>query len=626
MVAKFKMSHTDKASAKGKSLAKQAMAANTHPSNDDLPSRRHKSGFGLSSAVKETRQFIYNILGEYSLKHENFLGVDITPHYIRLCQMDHSKKKPVLKNLASACIENNYTLDDIFSNPNTYIENLSTLVEKEHLKNREIVLSVPVSGAIIRTLYIADMSDEELQKPETVKSIWHVSLAMDIDVSEYAISIQVISRGLENQNTSKPGKMMEVLLVAVRQSILTIFTHIAKSAGLKPSIAVLRCFALENALTTMRKQSNNQSQIKTEAFLEFGVDENYLFIPDSEGVSTYEIYLSHQDRMSLAKNNTTREGVETLSQDYAKQISKIINLHQKDHLSTEISNIFVTSSLPLHMKNPSEMPIISSFISQLSTLLPEYNVSECNFCDSAEIAEQYTDTVNAEGRLSAWVVTMGLATSKLDAFGRLKQLAKISNMNMLPEAVHLKKAERIKVLSRGSAIAALGLLLAIAGISYTTVYNKGRELNQAIAPLSQIEQQYNTEMSKLERLRTVKDKIDALDKVRTELPSNQLVLLSAYQYLGKTIPDGIWLKEVTFESPNSVTIVGNSVDDQNILEFVNALNKSEQFNHISLKTMQAVKEMTMNAQQAMAVKKFELGGEFVTGKKPSETTAAGTQQ
>jgi Tfp pilus assembly protein PilN len=261
-------------------------------------------------------------------------------------------------------------------------------------------------------------------------------------------------------------------------------------------------------------------------------------------------------------------------------------------------------------------------VGQLSGLLSNYQVSECTFCDNADISEQFTDTVNAEGKLSAWVVTMGLATSKLDAFGHLKNLARISNMNMLPEAVQLKKVERIKVISRWSGVSALTFVTALAILSYAVLYGRSEALVENISPLLQVEDKYNVEMGKLDQLRALKDRMDELNKIRGELPSNQKELLAAYNYLGESIPDGIWLKEITYEAPNAITIVGNSVDDQNILAFINSLNQSKDFGQVSLKTMQAVKEMSMNAQESLAVKKFELGGEFLPGVENGEATPA----
>ena len=587
-------------------------------SNDDFPlhtKKKHpikKQDIHPSTLLTGAKQAIFDLLGEYSLKHENLVGLDITPHYIRLCQMDSSTKKPKLKNLASACIEDNFVLDDIFTNSTIYIDNLHSLVEECGLSGKEVALSIPVSGSIMRTLRIPEISDKELQKAETLKSLWHISLAMDRDFSEYAISAQVISRGLNptpDEDTSE--KMMEILLVAVRQSILAIFTHIAKSADLKPVVAVLRCFALENALESMRKVGNNILPAKGNAFLEFGSDENYLFIPSPEGLCTYDMYLSSQERMSLAKNTKDAGILTTLAKNFTEQIQQIITSHEKQHPSDKITHLYVTSSLPVHVKNVGELPTITTFVTKLAMILNTYKVSECTFCERAGISEQLTDKVNAEGTLSSWVVTMGLAKSRLDAFGYLKKTAKISNMNILPEAARFRRFRKTKIISRAFGIAALLETCVLALAIYIGLYSQDSLLERTMAPFAPVAEKYEAQMQQFEKLQAVTDKLDTLEAIRNELPSNQLLLLSAYKYLGQTIPDGVWLKQITFEAPGTIEIIGNSVDDQNILEFIRLLNKSREFSKVSLKTMQAVKEFALGSNQPMDVKKFKLGGEFI---------------
>ena len=98
-----------------------------------------------SSNESGVKKFLRGLVGKKNFDNEKILGVDITPHYVRICQLQNSYGKWMLKNLASSCMEHFLRKTDIMVNTDSYTENLKDLVLKNKIKSKNVAFTVPSS-------------------------------------------------------------------------------------------------------------------------------------------------------------------------------------------------------------------------------------------------------------------------------------------------------------------------------------------------------------------------------------------------------------------------------------------------------------------------------------------------
>lgn len=661
---------------------------------------------------------LFNALGKYSYNHENILGVEISPHYIRVCQMKNSYGSWHLNHLASSCMESQFTNADIQMNVDLYAETLRLLIEKHRIKTKDIALSVPTSSSVIKIINMPDMDEEDLAQAASMGAIWESMVQLQGGIHDYSVYYKVLQRkvkpsmsltatdnsyletnyldstlsgseenynsdtsvselNLDNllsgettqpendtyiegtianeenlvtvENTEIPGDIstelttetnsfidspsfsesieevvaepepeedtntMDVLFVASRLNEMQLYVDIAQKAGLKTLVVDVKCNAIKRAFE-INPEKHNITQ--PYALLEFGPDENYIYIIEDQNLVTFNIEISDEDKQLMLNYKESEEALNDLIQRYAGQLEQILETYTQQHKrKLRVYNIYVNSATPLHVDDAASEPIINIFISKLSEILISYKFSSSTFCNHIEVPSEFAKKVNAEGNLSAWSTVLGLATCKLDAFDCKKDTDAINKVNLFPGSIFIKKNQVTKVLSTLAMAAVFSFVAFISGASFLVLNASGSQLVNEIKSLESVKGDYAVKNENLQKLTLTMEKIKSLDGVKSSLPSNQSQILLAYKELTKAIPEGVWLNEINFKPPSSMDIKGNSINDQKILEFVNNLNNSGGFKKISLKTMEAIekteKDKTATAGAASSVKKFMLQGDFL---------------
>lgn len=669
------------------------------------------------------------ILGQHCVTRENILGLEISPHYIRLCQMKSSYGRWSLNQLASSCMENQFTNMDIRMNVDIYVENLQILLKKHHIKTTDVALSIPTSTAITKIINMPDMEEEDLAEAAAMGAIWESMVQLQGGIHEYSVYYKVLSRKIKpsesaaiaemastqsndldnllgggdsldgllaaettsenlddllagNTETEAPSapaadaiiphspdiiiphtsvtmpsetsaevtteelttseeipvaeiaqetaptpeettieevpapeeepNTMDVLFVAAKIADIQIYTDIAQRAGLQPVIVDAQCNALKHAFDT---NPDKKKIPEPYAMLEFGPDENYVYIIDGLSVTTFPINISDEDKQLTIHHENNAEALQGFVGRYAEELQRILENYTASHkASHKVYNIFVSSTTPLHVEDTSSQPLINTFVQQMSELMGSCKVSQCTFCNHIEVPAEFAKKVNAEGNLAAWATVVGLATYKLDVFDYNEELGAIDRVNLLPGAASLRKTRATQVLTTLAMAAVFAIVMFASATSYTITSSHGKSLTAEIKTLEPVKAQHATKTEELQKLTIVMGKIKSLDGVTNTLPSNQTQVLAVYKNINKSIPEGVWLADVSFTAPSSVELQGNSINDQNILEFVKKLNESGGFKKVSLKTMEVFEKQKTNTAtaasgDAASLKKFTLEGE-----------------
>lgn len=686
------------------------------------------------------------LLGKYATAKEKVLGLEISPHYIRLCQMQNAYGKWSLYQLASSCMENQFTTMDVRMNPDIYVENLQLLLKKHNIKAKDVALSVPTSSSVIKIINMPEMEDEDLDGAAAMGAIWESMVQLEGSIQEYSVYYKVLrhkvkaseslslvdmaaagsgsldgllsgggddSNSLDNllqqdsvaeiapvaesvvteiptealsediasigqeipaaeevpvsiesensqimdhasadsvaqvaeeelKNVSVPAVIetdiiqetpapveegvveapeavvedvqeeantMDVLFVATKIADLQLYTDIAQRAGLKPVVVDARCNALKHAFDTNPEKNKIPEPY---AMLEFGPDENYLYVIDGDAVSVLPINITDEDKQLTINHENNKEALPGFFQRYAEQLNLVLEHYEKN--KRKICNIYVTSSTPLHVEDSASEPLINTFVREIAAFIGAYKLSQCTFCNHIEVPAEFAKKVNAEGNLSAWAAVVGLATYKLDVFGYNSSGKGIDLVNLLPGYKEIIKNRATQLVSTVASAASFIIMMFLAFASYALTASHGSSLAEEIKKLEPIKSQYEDKTKELQRLSVVMGRVKSLDGVRNTLPSNQVQLLTMYKDINNAIPEGVWLANVEFTAPASVELQGNSINDQSILEFVKKLNQSGGFKKVSLKTMQVFenkndKKATSASGDAASLKKFVLQGD-----------------
>ncbi|MDA0781644.1 MAG: pilus assembly protein PilM [Rickettsiales bacterium] len=762
------------------------------------------SGSGESGLKKLLR----GLVGKSSLDKEKILGVDITPHYVRICQLKRTYGKWMLNNLASACMENFFRKADMMVNTDSYAENLKDLVSKNKISSKNVAFTVPSSSSIVKILQFADMSDEDFHQAAKLGAIWESAVNLEGGANEYQIYYKILRHNPAKESSPQPvfapvnetlaetpmeepmpqeapieipaenpieepmpqeapieipaetpieeptpqqeapmempvenpmeeptpqqeapteipaenpmeepapqeapteipaeipmeeptpqevpmetpvetpmeepapqeapieipaeapieepvpqqgnpldnpdettnndddkntmaeaegapafeetaiiseeipaeiptqTATMDVLFIATKTADIDLYANIISKAGLKPVLADVRCLALKHALESYPKIFEEIRE--PYAFMEFGPDENYVFVVDGERTNIYNVYMSEDDTINLIYSPEDRDKMNIFVQNYANQALQIIQDHQANHHTDAIKHLYVNSSAPIHVHDASTEPTMKVFVREMKKLMTGRTIKECDFCSHIEVPEQFAKKVNAEGNISAWATSVGIAMRKLDVFDVEKHegVTDINLSNLLPN-FEKNKADAITSIASSFAGVILFLLSAAAlGFSFISLQNHNKSLIGEIESMGDVDSKYAVTNEELNRVSILVNQVKSLDNIQSSLPSNQPGLIIALKHISQSFPEGLYLNEVTYDLPNEITIKGMSVNDHAILSFVKTLNEKPEIMKVSLKTMETeTKENSKNIpgmpNQPSATKNFTLSG------------------
>jgi type IV pilus assembly protein PilN len=549
-------------------------------------------GLGFHFGTSNGEGAFSHMLRWYSDNHESLIGIDITPGNIKLCQMEENHGEWKLTSMVAETIPGEFTTKDMSEHVDQYVEKIIQIIKSNNIKETNAAVAIPVSDSIIKTITLPSMSDEEIERAISLGSFWQNLVQLPGDLNEYSVFYEVVKR-------DEDGKEMDIIFVASKKEDIKLYTDIVTRAGLKPIIVDVRCFALNNLFHINSESTISDTPV---VFLKFGPDENYIHIIDKGESFIYDIYISDEERNTIMDHLNDAE----ILQRYSTQAKQIISIHQAKHSESKIENIFVVSLLPS----------IKSFVNKLSVMLSDYKVSECNFFDHINIPNSLEDKIKEEDNRSAWAVAMGLAARRLDIFNHHKGEAGADNVNLLPDNEEIKNTKRISLKSAAGLIAVSIICFVIAAVSISSVMGDNNAVSGQLAVVDQVGNQFVEKSNQLTRLHAIEKKLVSLEAIKAELSSNQEYILTAYKHVNRAIPDGVWLTELSFNAPNKLKIKGNSMSDQNVLQFLRALKAEGILTKTSLKTMQVNRRFEGFTSER--VKSFAVGA-IIEGLQPIKT-------
>ena len=188
-----------------------------------------KNGIGQSIS-----NFISGLSSALSCGGESVVGLSIGSSSIKLVELKKSGKAWKLLHFGMVQLPEDAIINREIVNQIAIIESIKTLVNQLKLKTKNVCISLSGTSLIIKRMVVEVKNVRELQD----SVFWEAEQYIPFDISEVVMDYQVLSR-------SKDYKT-DVLLVAVKRSVLESYMNCVQEAGLKAKIVDIDFFALQN--------------------------------------------------------------------------------------------------------------------------------------------------------------------------------------------------------------------------------------------------------------------------------------------------------------------------------------------------------------------------------------------
>ena len=530
-------------------------------------------------------RFFIDQLSKYSIKQEDIVGVDITPNYIRVAQLSEEKGRWLLEKVGSKYIGDQAHLADIGAHHDLYVNKLRELVESAKLETPNVAISIPITSAIIRTVTLPLMSDEEIHSAIEYDSLWSNIIQLAEKLEEYSIFWQVIRR-----NTS--DNTMELLFVASKISEINHYVQIATKAGLNPVVVDVRCFAIRNALKTQQPRSLN-----TTALIEFGPNENYVLIVTDDAPFIYDLYVSEADRTLIENGIPADEVGDRLYDRLSGQIRQAFRAYETKAGSNLIEKVLLVSPVA----------DVGDLLAQMKKCLDGYRVELFDPAANLLVPENLQVDLHKEKNSSVYSSAIGLATRKVDIFGYYKYVTGVNNVNLLPNRDTVRNAEKKKILSKLGIQALAGVVVLFLILSAVDQIFSSGTSDPQYQNAVRLEEDVKIKEGILNKLVAQKARYAAMLQASSQFKSNQATTYKMLMAVNSAVPGGTWFTELSFESPTMLVIKGDAVNDEAIVKLVDRLQALPVVAHASLNAMTtAAAPQAQNRKASGGYKRFEV--------------------
>ena len=517
----------------------------------------------LNNISKKLSDFFSSKISKINATTEEVVGIDISHEAIHVAQASKkTDEKWILDKFSYRFLDQTKLKENLLDTPDYLVSEITLALANANITTKNVALSIPVTSAIIRVVTSPLMSEEELKNAVETNSLWENLIQLSDNLNDYSIFHQVI-----NRDTAK--NLMDILFVASKLSDVNGYSALFKKAGLNPIIIDVRCFTLKNAVDERSKTrllfKDTKEQEPQSAILEFGLEENYLIIIHNSIPIITDIFLRPQEKSiltSVTENNIPQEA-EDLIRRYTLQIKQAIADYETKFQS-KISDIKIITSLKnyevfMKMFKNNILNIGVNILDPLSEVtVPEYN-------------KEKTDIKNKSPFTSA----IGLAYRKLDVFGYYKFVTAVKNINLLPNRDAIRQQAKFKFLSgfafKNFALGLVALYIFLTAFSFFRIHYNDKKLEQFAAieaEFIKINAPYSTVNRQVNLLKQS-------SQIGTTLRSNQNSSYQTLVQISNSTQPRVRFSKIEYDGNLNVKIEGTAFSDQDILNFVAALNKQK---------------------------------------------------
>ncbi len=175
------------------------------------------------------------------------IGIDVGSHGVQLAVLRPKKGGYVVDRVASKELPHDSIVDGTVMDARVVCDSISELLKENHLRGKEVALSVAGRRVMIKRIATDEMSDDELK----AAIMYEAKSNLPFDVSELSFDYAKLSQD------SEAGRM-DVLLVAAKHERVFDAVEPVRWAGARPLLLEAEPFALQAAMTEAGYLDENQ--------------------------------------------------------------------------------------------------------------------------------------------------------------------------------------------------------------------------------------------------------------------------------------------------------------------------------------------------------------------------------
>jgi type IV pilus assembly protein PilM len=165
------------------------------------------------------------------------VGLDIGSRYLKLAQLNAGKDGYELTLFNMMPLEKDIISDGMILNKSKLASSIKELFSKSGLKKADVAIGLSGHSSVITKLIrVPRITEEEL----SLNIKYEAEQYIPFDIKDVNIDFEILGPSKDEEG------MMDVMLVAVKKTVMEDYIEVVQQAGLTPSVVDIDCFAVGN--------------------------------------------------------------------------------------------------------------------------------------------------------------------------------------------------------------------------------------------------------------------------------------------------------------------------------------------------------------------------------------------
>jgi type IV pilus assembly protein PilM len=171
------------------------------------------------------------------LGKKNIIGLDIGSRYLKMAQLNEGKEGSELALFSMLPIERDIIGDGVVLDKAKLVDSLKALMAQAGIKKAETVIGLSGHSSVItKVIRVPLITEEEL----SLNIKYEAEQYIPFDIKDVNIDFEILGPDTDDEG------MMDVMLVAVKKSVMSDYVDAVQQAGLSPTVVDIDSFALGN--------------------------------------------------------------------------------------------------------------------------------------------------------------------------------------------------------------------------------------------------------------------------------------------------------------------------------------------------------------------------------------------
>ncbi len=165
------------------------------------------------------------------------IGLDIGSRYLKLAQLNAGREGYELSLFSMMPIEKDVISDGLVINKSKLVSALKALFNQAGVKKSDVAIGLSGHSSVItKVIKVPQITEDEL----SLNIKYEAEQYIPFDIKDVNIDFEILGPARDEEG------MMDVMLVAVKKSVMADYVDAVQQAGMNPVVVDIDCFAVGN--------------------------------------------------------------------------------------------------------------------------------------------------------------------------------------------------------------------------------------------------------------------------------------------------------------------------------------------------------------------------------------------